>query len=72
MSTLLEKFRAPDDKKLAKIANGLLYIAGPIGTLAIIILRAKGKIEADIATDLIAAWASVIGGFKLMTKFTEE
>jgi hypothetical protein len=72
MSKILEKFQAPDNKKLAAIANVLLYIAAPLGTLVVIVLRAKGKVDADTATDLIAAWGALIGGFKLATKFTEN
>lgn len=69
---LLEKFKAPDDKKLAAIANVLLYIAGPLGTFAILILRMKKIISADDATELTAAWATLIGTFKLLTKFTKN
>jgi len=72
MSTLKEKFKAPDNKTLATIANGLLYIAAPLGTIVILILRANNVLDADIATELIVAWTSLIGGFKLMTKFTTK
>ena len=72
MSTLKEKFKAPDNKKLSAIANTLLYIAGPLGTAAIILARFKGLINSDEAFEYIATWASAIGGFKLSTKFTED
>jgi len=72
MSKILERFSAPDNKKLSAIANLMLYIAAPLGTILILILRIRNKIDADIATDLIAAWVSLIGGFKLATKFSED
>lgn len=72
MSTLKEKFKAPDNKQLAAIANFMLYIAAPAGTIVILILRAKNKIDSDTATDLLAAWASLVGGFKLATKFSSK
>ena len=72
MSKLLEKFKAPDNKKLAAIANSLLYIAAPLGTIVIIVLRVKNIIDSDTATELTVAYTSLIGGFKLMTKFSEN
>ena len=69
---LSERFKAPDDKQLAAIANGLLYVAGPIGTFAIFIAKFNGKITADQAADLTAEWASFVGAFKLITKFSKQ
>jgi len=69
---LLEKFKAPDDKKLAAIANVLLYVAGPIGTFAIFLLKFKGKITADQAAEFTTEWVSLIGAFKFITKFTKD
>ena len=37
----------------------MLYVAGPIGTFAILIIR-----SADDATELTASWVSLIGAFK--------
>jgi hypothetical protein len=72
MSKLLEKFKAPDNKLLSAIANSLLYIAAPLGTIGILILKSKGIIDAETSTELIAAWASLVGSFKLMTKFSSD
>jgi len=69
---LLEKFKAPDDKKLAAVANVLLYVAGPIGTFAIFLLKFKGKITADQAAEFTTEWVSLIGAFKFITKFTKD
>ncbi len=68
---ILDRFKAPDNKQLAAIANVMLYVAGPIGTFAILIIRMKRIISADDATELTAAWATLIGTFKLLTKFTK-
>lgn len=40
----------------------MLYVAGPIGTFAILIIR-----SADDATELTASWVSLIGAFKFIT-----
>lgn len=69
---ILEKFNAPDNKTLSKIANVLLYIAGPIGTLTIFILKLKKILTPDEAFELTGIWASVVGSFKLLTKFSTE
>lgn len=69
---LLQRFKAPDNKQLAAIANVLLYIAGPIGTFAIFILKFKGKITADQAAEFTTEWVSLIGAFKFITKFTKD
>ena len=69
---LLQKFRAQDNKILASIANIFLYLGGPVGTMVILILKAKNIVSADESTELIAAWVSVVGGFKFITKFTKE
>jgi hypothetical protein len=67
---LLKQFKAPDNKLLASIANIFLYIGGPIGTLYILYLRWKKIISADEAVDFLAAWASLVGGFKFLTKLS--
>lgn len=67
---LIKQFSAPDNKVLAAIANVMLYIAGPLGTFAIMLARILKKIDADTATELTTAWVSLIGAFKLITKFS--
>lgn len=69
---LLERFSAPDNKQLSKIANVLLYVAGPIGTFAIFLLKFNGKITADQAAEFTTEWVSLIGAFKFITKFTKD
>ncbi len=70
MKKLKQIFNSPDNKVWANIANYLLYLAAPIGVFVILIYRAKGKIDADTSTDLLAAWASLIGAFKFVSKFS--
>lgn len=67
----MHMFNMPDNKKLASIANFFLYIAGPLGTIFVLYLRWKKILSADESVDFLAAWASLIGGFKLATKFTK-
>lgn len=69
---LIQKFNLPDNKKLKNIANFFLYIAGPLGTLYILYLRNKKILSADETIDFLAAWASLVGGFKLATKFSSK
>ncbi len=69
---LLQKFRAPDNKTLASIANAVLYLGGPLGTIYILYLRWKKIISADEAVDFLAAWASLVGGFKFITKLSSK
>lgn len=72
MKKLIKLFSAPDNKQLSAIANGLLYIAGPIGTFGIFILKFKGKITADQAAEFTTEWVSLIGAFKFLTKFSKH
>lgn len=67
---LKQKFNSPDNPILALIANIFLYIGGPLGTLYILYLRWKKIISGDEAVDFLAAWASLIGGFKFLTKLS--
>lgn len=69
---LIEQFKAPDNKVLASIANIFLYLGGPLGTLYILYLRWKKIISADEAVDFLAAWASLVGGFKFLTKLSSK
>lgn len=72
LKKLAKAFKTPDNKTLSKVANFILYVGGPSGTFVIYLLCALKIIEPSHQSDLIASWASFVGVFKLMTKFSSD
>jgi hypothetical protein len=63
--TIKERIDKPDNPFWRKVGNFAVIIAGPVGTLAILIF-----VPAPFKEPGIAAWSAIVAGIKAASKLT--